>query len=481
MTTDLVPRSPSHRPLSWSTMIDDLQAELVQFDAEIYIVGGAVRDALLGIDGKDIDITTTGNSVKIARHLANAFDGDVYVMDADRGVARTMITRPDGYYVIDVNAMRGDGLLADLLDRDFTINAMAVDLRADLSQIIDPLGGEADLVHKILRQCADDSLTNDPIRSLRAVRMSVKYQMRLEGETLRAIGRMLEGLIEMPAERGRDEFFKILALPKAHSAVRVLDQLKLLHWLIPETERLKAIPFEQGTLWEVTLRTLEKLAQLMTVISPRRTDSNAAVFDLGMMVMALDVFRGQLQAHLASRWPDERTHEALLLLSVLLLYSVSAEDERAVSDQVTSRGRALRLSMDEIQRLKVIATHHQQPLTMNIDDLTIHRFWHEHGEIGVDICLVGMAVYLGQFPFQPDHDEWVLYLERIRVILHSYYLRYDEVVAPPALLDGEDLIALFDLKPSKQIGELLTAIREAQVTGEIQTKDDAVAFVGRLL
>jgi poly(A) polymerase len=479
--TDLTPRVPSRRPLSWADTIYDLQDCLAQFDAQIYIVGGAVRDALLGLDGKDIDLTTTGDSVQIARYIANTFDGDVYVMDAERGVARAMINRPDGYYVIDVNAVRGDSLLTDLRDRDFTINAIAVDLMGDLSQIIDPLGGEADLFNKILRRCDVNWLVNDPVRSLRAVRMTVKYQMRLDQETLQDFWRMLGELKEMPAERGRDEFFKILNLPKAYGAVRVMDQLKLLNFIVPEVSPLKNVSFGQGNLWDVTCRTMEKLGQVMTAITPRRTDSNAAVFDLGTMVMALDLFRAQLQAHLAFIWPDDRTHEALLLLSVLLLYIAQPHEELNVLEMVEYRGRALRLSVDEIRRLKVIATHHQQPLNLNTDDLSVHRFWYEHGEIGIDLCLVGMAVYLGQFQFQPNHDEWVLLLEQIRVILYGYYMRYDEVVAPPTLLDGEDLIASFNLKPSKQIGQLLTAIREAQVTGEIQTRDDALVFVRRLL
>jgi poly(A) polymerase len=481
-TLSLTPRPPQRRPLFWTDTVYDLQDALGQFDAEIYLVGGAVRDSLLGVAGKDFDLTTTGDPVRIARHIANTFAGDIYVMDAERGVARAMIDRPDGFYIIDVNAMRGDGLLADLRDRDFTINAIAVDLMGDLTQIIDPLGGESDLINKLLRRCDLNWLVNDPVRSLRAVRMTVKYQLRLDGDTLQDVWKMLAELQEMPAERGRDEFFKILSLNKAHVTVRLMEQLKLLNFILPEVAPLKHIPFEeQSNVWDMTLHTMEKLLQMMVAISPRRTDSNAAVFDLGTMVMALDVFRQRLQAHLAVMWPDERSHEALLLLSILLLRIDQAHEELDLIEMVEERGRALRLSVDEIRRLKLIVAHHHIPLTMATDDLSLHRFWHEYQDAGVDLCLVGMAVYLGQFQFQPNHDEWVLLLEQMRVILYGYYMRYDEIVSPPVLLNGDELMAQLGLKPSKQIGQLLTAIREAQVIGEVQTKDDALIFVRRLL
>lgn len=479
--TSLMPRPPSRRPLSWTDTLYDLQAELSRFDGEIYLVGGAVRDSLLGVMGKDFDLTTTGDPVKIARHIANVFNGDIYVMDAERGVARAMIARADGYYVIDVNAMRGQDLLEDLKDRDFTINAIAVDLKGDLTQIIDPLGGETDLIGKILRRCDQNWLANDPVRSLRAVRMTVKYQLRLDAETLQDFWQVLSQHQAMPAERGRDEFFKILNLPKAHSAVRVMDQLKLLNFILPELAPLKNILFEQSNLWDLTFRTMEKLELIFLAISPRRTDSNAAVFDLGTMVIALDVFRQQLQDHLAMMWPDERNHEALLLFSVLLHRVAQAHQELEIIEMVDERGRALRLSVDEIKRLKMIVSSYPIPLTMATDDLTLHRFWYEFQDVGVDLCLVGMAVYLGQFPFQPNHDEWVLLLEQMRLILHAYYVRYDEIVAPPVLLNGDDLMTMFNLKPSKQIGTLLTAVREAQVIGEIQSRDDALAFVRRML
>src|SRR5215471_1566347 len=128
---DLSPRQPV-RPLLWPNIVLDLQKFLADMTDEIYIVGGAVRDALLHRPLKDIDLATSSDGMKLARKIANEFDGDYFALDSERDVGRALVDTPDGRLMFDVAHFRGSGLLADLTDRDFTINAMAVDLRGDL-------------------------------------------------------------------------------------------------------------------------------------------------------------------------------------------------------------------------------------------------------------------------------------------------------------------------------------------------------------
>src|SRR5690242_19985865 len=123
---DVTPRQP-HRPLFWPDILLDIQEFLVDKPDEIYIVGGAVRDVLLHRPLHDIDFATSGHGIQIARQLANHFKGDFFVLDNDRDVGRALLNLPDGQLVLDVARYRGSSLLDDLSDRDFTLNAMAVD------------------------------------------------------------------------------------------------------------------------------------------------------------------------------------------------------------------------------------------------------------------------------------------------------------------------------------------------------------------
>ena len=229
--SDVTPRIPE-RPLFWSDTVLDLQDFLRDYEHPIYVVGGAVRDAYRHHPINDLDLATPYDAIALGRKIANRFDGDFYVLDAERDVSRVMVDADEGVLVIDIARFRGDTLLKDLSDRDFTLNAMAVDLRGDISQLIDPLGGESDLLKKILRQCSPQSISDDPVRGLRAVRQSVQLSARIEPETLKDIRANVVNLMETSVERLRDEFFKILMSSEPAKALRIADSIGLLEQLV---------------------------------------------------------------------------------------------------------------------------------------------------------------------------------------------------------------------------------------------------------
>jgi poly(A) polymerase len=471
----LAPITPQ-RPLLWPDVVHKIQDSLVEYPAPVYIVGGAVRDACLRRPIHDLDLATAVDAIPLARKIANRMRGDFYVLDKARDVGRVLLDvtaadSPAQRLILDVARLRGADLLADLRDRDFTFNAIAVDLKGDLSQVIDPLNGVRDLEARIIRRCSEYSIQNDPIRTLRAVRQSVQFHARIEPQTLQDIRATSRALENASQERLRDEFINMLTLPRPHAALRVADALGLLAAVVPETSHLHGYELPSPHVadgWQHTMFVVEKLNAIVAIISPARTDNTAATFDLGMVVMALDRYRRQLQDHLAQSWPGDRPHRALLFLAALL--------HNNDADDVRSRAAALRLSNHEKQRLAAIAAHHAQPLSLPQPptDLDMHRFWHSLGDAGIDVCLLALADYLGTVGNELDQDEWIQVVEQIRKLLEAYYDRHDQVVAPVPLVDGEQLMKALDLQPGRRIGQLLTLIREGQVTGEIKTVEDAL-------
>lgn len=470
---DLNPRQP-YRPFAWPSIVFDLHDLFARsVDAPVYIVGGAVRDALLGWTLKDIDLATDGDSLKLARKIANATGGDFFVLDSERRVGRALIAMSDGHISIDVAHFRGDNLLSDLTDRDFTINALAVNLTNDLSRLIDPLGGERDIQEKIIRRCHARSIANDPIRSLRALRQSLQFGMRIEPQTLADIRADGPKLVETSPERIRDEFIKLLSGTKPDSALRLAKQLALLELILPEIKNLPGMADHTG---DKTLSIINRLTHILTAISPARSDHTGASFGLGMMIIQLDRFRPQLHEHIATLWPNERSHQALLILAVLL-HGLGVIDTSAIAERTSQ----LRLSKNEIQRLTVIIQNYGRPLQEDLHPISIHRFWRHLGKAGVDVCLVSLADYLGNVGTAIDQDYWLTYIDRVRILLEAFYDRHDQLVAPPPLLDGNDLINALNLSPSPIIGKLLDIIREGQVAGEILTSEDALVVAQKHL
>ena len=489
------------RPLIWHPSLEAIR-QILSSGQEVYIVGGAVRDAYLHRPLRDIDLAVPGDGCPLSRYIANSFGGAYYALDRERGVGRALIPWGDAELTVDVAQFRGPDLLTDLQKRDFTLNAMAVRLTGDLQAVIDPLSGLQDLEARRLRQCGPESIVSDPVRGLRAVRTSVAYNLRIDPVTLQSLKANAPRLTEVSAERIRDEFLQILDGKRPSAALALLQHLGLLGPVIPELARMPGVrqgPPHQSDVWQHTLSTVEWLDTTLTVIAPRRDDNLTANPECGLIAIALDNVRGQLQQHLKEQWPNGRSHRALLMLAALLhdagkptTQSIDSEGgthflehEKHGATLVVERVTALRLSSDEIARLAAIVRNHMRPHWLSgqaiLTSRAIYRFWRDTGPAGVDICLLALADYLATYGASLALQTWVRYVGMIQTLLEKYYLNQETAIAPPALISGQQLLDHFHLDPGPLIGELLERVREAQVEGELATQEEALEWVQRFL
>lgn len=469
-----VPRKP-YRPLHWPGLIDDLRPFAAAAGAPVYIVGGAVRDALAGRPVHDVDLAVAHGGIRLARRIANGLRGDFYVLDRERDVARTLLDGDGGRIRVDVARLRGPDLAGDLADRDFTINAMAVELATNCEQIIDPLGGEADARAKVLRQCSPASLHDDPLRALRALRLAAQFDLRIEPATRASIHAVQNRLGDSSAERLRDEFWRLLALPRVDAALRAAGATGLLAQLVPEAAALSLRPARSAVHadgWEETLAIVACLRQIVAAFAAQRDDQRGASFGAGLLVLQLDRWRAQMQAHLQQTWAGTRPHSALLMLAALLC----ATGEPAVTAELAEqRARALCLANVERERLKTILGRQREPLRpARLSNLDLYRFWRSTGDAGVDLCLLAAARFLGEAGSRLDQDDWVAFVERLVRLLQARFEQRDTLLAPPPLLDGKLLMRTLNLSPGPEVGALLERIREAQVSGRVRTTAEAL-------
>ncbi len=464
----LAPTAP-RRPLRWPELVGEL-ARAAPDASRLYMVGGMVRDALRGTPIHDFDLATPDNGLRAARQIANAFDGAYYPVDAARHTGRAIVHHHDQTITIDVASFRGGDLLEDLAGRDFNVNAMAVQLDAR-DALIDPLGGQQDLFdHKLLRQCKSTSITDDPIRALRAVRQALELSLRIERGTLGAVreaGRQLvtqDGSLDQP-ERTRDELFKMLGGARPAAALRLMGQIGLWHIVAP--------PGAAGALNE-RLPVVECLHDLLAIIGPKRDDNTAADLTLGVAVMILDRYRRQLQDFLVQTYADGRSLPALLLLSAVTPPSLVAAGEAWAA--------RLRLSGEERDLLtKLVSAHSLLAAGAPVGDRQAHRYYHATGEAGIGGTLVMLAGYLAAHPPYPDPQAWGALLDEVAApLLDAFFRRHQQVVAPPPLLDGNDLVGELGLKPGPPVGQLLVRLAEEQAAGEIRTRQEALDLARRL-
>lgn len=480
--------SDSGAALSWPDHVYKLCDRLRQIaaDTPMFLVGGAVRDAYRGAAITDIDIAVDGDAPALAKQVSRSFDADSYVMDWERGVARVFLTSDSGTILLDFARFRGEDLLSDLHDRDFTMNAMAADLHGDISALHDPLKGTADLRQKVLRRCSPRSIADDPIRALRAIRQSIQFDLKIHPDTAADVRSQAENLRETSPERIRDELFKLLALDMAARGLRVMGHLGVLPHVLPPIAALakEAAPPGPSNAWKKTLAVVERMRAILLAISSRRSDNTAAAFDLGMLVMQLDRFRANLQTHLTRVYGSGREHAQLLVLAASI-HALDSSGTDAGPDSASARraetvAKALALTRDEGRQLSLILANYQPIVDkQSWSRLDRHRFWHRLGDGGIDSILLAAACVLGEAGSGLRQADWLQFVDRVTLLLDTFYNQYEEVVDPPPLLNGRDVQDLLGIKPGPRVGKILTKLREAQATGVIKSVSEARAFVLR--
>jgi len=472
-------------------------------DFPAYVVGGAVRDAMLRLPVRELDFILPEHAIKHARKIADKFNGAFYVLDKERDYGRVLIPQPDGEkLILDFAPMQGIDLEADLKNRDFTMNAMAIGLQPPFP-LYDPWGGATDLHAKRLRSCTPSAFSSDPIRILRGIRFSINFDVRSDPETKERMRAAVDLLPEISPERTRDELFQLLKSRKPGAAIQVLDILDALRHVLPELTKLQEVEQSSPHIYDVWKHTLEVASRMKSIIQiltpPYEPDSTSNLF-MGVVTHRLGRYREQLSAHLEQSLVQTRSIEAIIMLAALYHDSgkpesqdVDAEGrirfinhEKKSAELVVKRAAILQLSNTEIRRLRTIVLHHMRPLWLaQTGELPSrrakYRFFRDTGAAGVDICLHSLADTLGTYGYTLPPDTWKHQVDVVRSLLEAWWERKEEQISPPPLIDGNDLIRKFDLKPGPIIGRLLEEIIEAQATGIVKNQRQAYELASRIL
>jgi putative nucleotidyltransferase with HDIG domain len=481
-----------------SPLVDTVKQICAERGIRAWLVGGAVRDLLLGRAVHDWDVAVERDAIRLARATADRLNADVYVLDADLDVARVLV----GDTMIDFARLRDADLDQDLAGRDFTINALAIDL-GQPDRVIDRFNGLADLEEGVIRAIGETSFTSDPVRLLRAVRQSASLVMAIDPQTAAWIKTHAALIANAPVERVRDELSKLLAEGDAADNLLLLDGCDLLPYLLPEVIALKGVTQSRPHHWDVyehTRRVIDTLELLGTRwLGFDQSDESALMlpvipdFVWDSLFLNLPEYSDALRAHLRvdDRW--------LLLKWTALLHDIGKPPTKTVEDSgrtrffghedlgaqlAAERLRTLRFSNDEIERVTGIIGGHMRPHWLAEAPLTrraMYRFFRDTKDYGVDILLLSMADHLATHGPDTDLHRWVERLGLIGQMFDVYFSKHEEVVAPPPLVNGNDIMRELGLPPGRQIGAILEAIREAQASGEVASREEALTVAWRVL
>ncbi len=396
-----------------------------------YMVGGAVRDAVLGRSREylDLDFVIPSNAVKVARAIARRYQAGFVLLDAERKIARVVFPNATA----DFAQQEGDSLTTDLHRRDFTVNAIAYNPHTQ--EIIDPLQGYADLEQRQLRMVSPINLANDPLRLMRAYRQAAQLGFTIEPTTQTTIRTLASHITEVAAERVRVEIGYLLAIP-------------------------------QGTPWIATAGEDGLIRHFFRNATPESCQKLAAV-DAAAALLAKNWPQLGLELQKYVRDTIKTTWLGIAKLACLVHPNPEvAEIELQKLTYSRAEIRAVTTALKLFPRLKF----------SNISLREQYFLFQEAGIVFVAIVVLALSNNTEVEAMSGDKSL------RAYSPLISRYLNPDDLVAHATpLVSGKELIVALNVPASPIIGELLTEIAIAQAEGKISTPAEAIAFARKLI
>jgi poly(A) polymerase len=448
---------------------------------ELYLVGGYLRDFLLGINARDADFVTRLSPRELAADTASRFGGKMVALKEGEGIYRAALRRQRRLYTIDFSAIKGMSLEDDLSARDFTINAMALDVWTFALQreailprdLVDKHYGWRDLKNRLLRECGKEAFRIDPVRVLRAARFMHAMGMRPEGRTLNHMKKYASLLSRAPGERVAVEVLEILSLPGASQIFDRLQEEGILHHIFPALDRMVGLPqntYHHLDAWRHTLATLDELDRLME--HPEKTYPRHAV---------------SIREHMGRRIQGPYQRSAMLRLAALFHDSGktatwSRDDSGRIHfhgharfsvEEMNAAARRLCLSRRSADYLEKLVERHMDLASLQKaggSQRGLYRMLQRSGEELIDLVVLSTADRLATRGEASTPRELEGFIALGDALLE---LGERNAVLPP-LLTGRELCLELGVEEGPVVGDLLRELREAQVTGKIASRQEAL-------
>ncbi|MDR2963440.1 MAG: CCA tRNA nucleotidyltransferase [Bacteroidales bacterium] len=438
-----------------------------QRNTQAFVIGGFVRDIFLHRPNTDIDVVTLGNGIDLAEAVARTLSPNITVavfknfgtaMFHYHGCDYEFVgARKESYVLTSRKPTVETGTLEDDQNRrDFTINAMAISLnKHNFGELIDPFDGIADIERNIIRTPLNPDITfsDDPLRMMRAVRFAAQLNFTILPETFDALIRNCKRLEIVSIERIMDEFQKIMATPKPSIGILLLEKAQLLNVFFPELTALKGVEIINGKGHkDVFYHTLEVLDNVA---------AQSQNLWLRWVALLHDIAKPRTKKYAEPIGWSFHGHEYM------------------GSKMVAHIFKRLRLPMNEKMRyVQKLVSLHLRPIVLIDDEVTdsaVRRLLFDAGDDIDDVMLLAHAdiTSKNEVKVRTFHQNFEHVKEKLREVEEKDALRNWQ---PP--VSGEEIMKTFNLAPSRPVGILKDAIREAILEGDIEnTHEAAFAFM----
>lgn len=442
---------------------------------DTYIVGGTIRDLLLHRTPTDYDIAVTGDPENFAEKMAERTKGHVIKLGKP---GQTTIRVASGDKIFDITSLNGTSIEDDLKKRDFTINAMAYHVYSE--EVIDCLGGLQDLADKKVRMVSRKIFIKDPVRLIRAYRISAHLNFRIESQTASTIKADAELIHNSAGERIRVELFSMLGTSKSYDYLSQMDNSGLLTEILPDLAPLKGCLQNRHHLYDVFEHTMKAYDHLEILLNELKK-------------VLPDTFT-QIQQYV------DKNRPALIKCAILLhdigkplVKSTDSNGRshfyghaRKSADLAQKISQKLRFSNHEKQFIDFIIRNHMKPLFLftahekkMLTQKSLIRFYKKCGDITPALLLHAIADIKAKQ--NGTHQRNRALIGFAKKMIYDFFNRFKPVSNEPPLITGHDLIKVFGLTPSPLFKKILDLVDEAKLTHTIKNRTEALALVKEYL
>lgn len=445
----------------------------------LYLAGGTLRDLVLNREIIDIDFAVSPRCLEFSGEFSKRVNGTYVLLDKENKTSRVVI---EGYN-LDFTEFRGKDIKEDLSKRDFSIDAMAISfseiMEGKTPTLLDPFGGLQDIETGTIRVLSKESITDDPLRMVRAYRLAATYDFRIDEKTREYIKECARELTRVSEERIAAELTKIFSADMCHPWVEGMSKVGLLTYIFPEIQDMKGVVQDGSHHLDVYNHSLLTLKCLEEVINePER----------------------YFRSHIDSITSYLRSQKARALLKwAALFHDLGKAKVREIDPQgritfyyhekigsqiFLNIAQRVKLSNADIRFIQKIILLHMRPLHIMRpfmqDALTpkgIRRFIRQAEGDLIGVFVVAMADSLaGKGPLKPADAE-VRLVELFDAIYTYFKEKFEPITMRPKLITGKDLIEQFHLTPGPVFGKLLRDVEEAYMDGIITTREQAIEWL----
>ncbi|MGE4357526.1 MAG: CCA tRNA nucleotidyltransferase [Candidatus Omnitrophota bacterium] len=471
------------RSISCLEKIFSLQKE---FSVDIFIVGGIIRDFLLNrLSEKEIteiDFIVSREAKDFSQRLSRHLKGHFVILDEENQTFR-IIVEEDKPYQFDFSQYRGSNIEEDLFLRDFTINALAIDLKSlkdnNLFRIIDPWGGLNDINKGVIRVVSEKSFVDDPLRIIRAFTFYQELGFEIEPFTESLIKKESVLLAQVAGERITEQLARIMDMPHSYRTIKKMDELGVLNKIFPLVDEMRGVeqgPYHHLDVWEHSLKTLDELERLL------------------LQLYAQEIFGRKIRDYLEEKIAGTRKRLFIVKLGALFhdLGKPRAKEitsdgkirfighEKIGADLAEEITERLKLSSREKNTLmKLIRLHLRPGYLVDTKDISPRaklRFFRAGEEESVGLILIALADKLSTCGPLTTPESQVEFRDYLLHLIQTYFYE-QEIVRPKRILNGNDVMQLLNISPGPLVGKILKALEEAQVEKKIENRKEAEEFV----